>query len=103
MTKTTFPNCRNRLVFATPKIFIAMTFMLLLSATVLITWYIWTSRKDKGGFFRTTSKPAYAYKNLAMNQEEVEQQQNNRHNEQHNEDDDDAPYPPFESNKTNLV
>jgi len=111
LNKTAFSACRRPSNYRTPKIFIAMTIMLLLSGIVLISWYIWTSRKPEGvrsigQMFKTNPlvKQPYAYRNLAMHQEDGEQVIGNKSVEPDEEDD--APYPPFDKdqgNKASLV
>lgn len=106
--KSSFGDCKIIIAYQTPKIFIAMTMILLISGTVLIAWYIWSSRKHEGGIsniFKTNplSKQPYAYRNLAMNQEDTEHVIPNRHVD---EEEDDAPYPAFDkdnSTKASLV
>jgi Leucine-rich repeat (LRR) protein len=110
VTKSGFgDNCVRRGPYRTPKIFIAMTIMLVMSGVVLISWYIFSSRKQEGGIsqiFRTNPsvKQPYAYRNLAMHQEDSEQIVQSKVLDQ--EEEDDAPYPPFDkdhSNKASLV
>jgi len=108
VTKNQF-DCKTRTSYRTPRIFIAMTIMLVISGGVLITWYIWSSRKTEGGMsliFKTNPlvKQPYAYRNLAMHQEDGEQIVQNKALDPDEEDD--APYPPFDkehNNKAALV
>jgi Leucine-rich repeat (LRR) protein len=108
VTKISFgTNCVKRASYRAPKVFIAMTIMLVISGGVLICWYVWSNRKQEGGIgqiFKTNPlvKQPYAYRNLAMHQEDSEQivpvhgvQPGDQ------EDEDDAPYPPFDKNHIN--
>jgi len=105
LDQSMFVRCARKMSYATPKLFIAMTIILLIAGTVLISWYVWSSRRGDGRLsnpFRSSAnngvpKPPYAYKNLAMNPDETEQvvTVHNGHRPDQ-EDEDDAPYPAFD-------
>lgn len=101
LPKASFGNCNS--YYHVSKLFVALAMLLVILGTMLITWYIWSSRKKEPGvghtvfFIKPLSTQPYAYRNLAMNQEETEQVAPNKYVDY---DEDDAPYPPFDNSNT---